>query len=58
LQEHWHVIEKYRDPIDKVFIGLIVLTVAAWFYLHLKKPAKKAAAPVSQTTEAVENKHS
>lgn len=58
LQEHWSIIEKYRDPIDKVFIGLIVLTVAAWFYLHLKKPAKKSepiTAKITAESEPVEN---
>ncbi len=49
LQKNWEVVEKYRDPIDKVFIGLIVLTVAAWFYLHLKKPAKKAPQNAAET---------
>lgn len=59
LQAHWAVIEKYRDPIDKVFIGLIALTVIAWFYLHLKKPAKKVVVAESEVAEPepVETKH-
>lgn len=41
LEENWAVIEKYRKPIDVVFIMLILIGVAAWAYLHLKKPAGK-----------------
>ena len=40
LQDHWETILKYRSPIDAVVIVALVIGVAAWFYLHLrKKPA-------------------
>lgn len=44
LQTHWDKIQQYRDPIDKVMIALCILTVIAWFALHLRhKQAKPKA---------------
>ena len=44
LESHWETILKYRGPIDIAVIILLVLAVAAWYYLNLRKP--KTAAPV------------
>ena len=38
LESHWETILKYRGPIDVAVIALLVVAVAAWYYLNLRKP--------------------
>ncbi len=42
LEKHWEDILKYRGPIDIAVIAALVITVAVWAYLNLRR--KKAAA--------------
>jgi membrane protein DedA with SNARE-associated domain len=37
LEDKWEIILKYRGPIDVAIVVGLVLAVAAWFYLHLRK---------------------
>lgn len=51
LQKHWEVIEKYRQPIDLVIVGLGIVAVALWYWMHLRPR------PQAQPAETQEKVH-